>query len=84
VYPFATLAIAGVSLILSSFFAFRSLARSASADWVDQLEKRIEVCEADRAQLHIENENLRTSQTALRQENWDLMRRVLRLESGSA
>lgn len=50
--PIATLAFAGVSLILSSFFAFRSLSRSASADWVTQLEKRVSECERDRADLH--------------------------------
>lgn len=82
-YPLATIAVAGVSLILSSFFAFRSLSRSASADWVEQLEKRIELCEQDRAELHKENDALRSSQATLRSENWDLMRRILKLEGGS-
>ena len=66
-------AYAGTSLILSSFFAFRSLSRSASADWVDQLEKRIEVCEADRA-------DLREEVGRLRDRELDLMRRLLLLE----
>lgn len=50
--PLVTLAFAGFSLVLSSFFAFRSLSRSASAEWVDQLEKRVAECERDRAELH--------------------------------
>lgn len=72
-YPLVTIAVAGASLILSSFFAFRSLSRSASADWVDQLEKRIEVCEADRA-------DLRQEVGRLRDRELDLMRRLLLLE----
>jgi len=74
VYPLITIAVAGASLILSSFFAFRSLSRSASADWVDQLEKRIEVCETDRA-------DLRKEVGRLRDRELDLMRRLLALET---
>lgn len=81
VYPLATIAVAGLSLILSSFFAFRSLSRSASADWVDQLEKRIELCESDRAQLHQENETMRREAGAARERERELLLRIVRLES---
>lgn len=70
--PLATLAFAGVSLILSSFFAFRSLSRSASADWVDQLEKRISDCERDRIELHRQVAELRDREVYL-------LRQVVRL-----
>lgn len=73
--PVATLAFAGVSLILSSFFAFRSLSRSASADWVDQLEKRIEECERDRMELH-------RQVGALRDREIYLMRQLVQLKNG--
>lgn len=66
--PIATLAFAGVSLILSSFFAFRSLSRSASADWVDQLEKRIADCESDRRELHRQVAELRDREIYLMRE----------------
>ena len=72
-YPLVTLAIAGVSLILSSFFAFRSLARSASSDWVNQLEKRIETCETERAALRLQISELRDREL-------DYLRRLVRLE----
>ena len=75
--PLATLAFAGISLILSSFFAFRSLSRSASADWVDQLEKRIEECERDRAELHRQVADLRDREIYL-------LRQVVRLGGSSS
>ena len=82
-YPLATLAIAGVSLILSTFFAFRSLSRSASADWVEQLEKRIELCEADREALHRQNDSLQGEVSRLRSSELELLRRLIRLEGTS-
>lgn len=65
--PLATLAVAGASLVLSSFFAFRSLSRSASADWVSQLEKRVAECERDRAELHRQVADLRDREIYLLQ-----------------
>ena len=66
--PLATFVLAGFSLILSSFFAFRSLSRSASADWVEQLEKRVTACENDRAQLRQEVAELRDREIYLMRE----------------
>lgn len=75
--PLATLLFAGASLIVSTILASRSLSRSASADYVDQLEKRITECEKDRAQLRYE---LR----ALRDRELELMTRLLKLENGGS
>lgn len=63
----ATLAVAGFSLILSSFFAFRSLSRSASAELVDQLEKRVAACESDRVSLRAQVADLRDREVYLLQ-----------------
>ena len=82
-YPLATLAIAGVSLVLSTFFAFRSLSRSASSDWVEQLEKRIELCESDRATLHRQIDGLQEENARLRTSELELLRRLIRLEGGT-
>jgi hypothetical protein len=73
--PLATLLLAGGSLVLSTVFAARSLSRSASADYVGQLEKRITECERDRADLH-------RQVRALQRREVDLLTRIVKLENG--
>ncbi len=81
--PLATLLIAGASLIVSTLLASRSLSRSASAEYVDQLEKRIEECEKDRSRLHNELSSVRRQLSTLRDREFELMARLLKLENGS-
>ena len=60
-----TFALAAGSLVLSSFFAFRSLSKSASTEYVEQLEKRVTACENDRVLLRQEVAELRDREVYL-------------------
>ncbi len=80
--PLATLLIAGASLVVSTILASRSMSRSASTEYVDQLEKRINECDKDRSRLHAEVGTLRKQLNALRDREFELMARLLKLENG--
>lgn len=75
--PIATLLIAGASLVASTFLSSRSLRKSASSDYVDQLEKRVSICESDRATLRLEVESLRREVAALRETEHRLLTRLI-------
>lgn len=71
--PLAALVVSGASLVLATFFAARSLSKSASAEYVDQLEKRVAECEKVRLWQTEEISRLRDREL-------DLLTRLVRLE----
>jgi hypothetical protein len=69
--------IGGASLLISTRNARRAEERSASSEWVDQLEKRVALCESDRERLHLELERVRGELGDVRTQNFELMSRLL-------
>jgi hypothetical protein len=77
--PIATLLIAGASLVVTMFLGARALSRSASAEYVEQLEKRVTECENDRARLRLDVGDLRRELAAVREHEHDLRREIAAL-----
>jgi len=75
--PLASLALAAGALVISAYFSSRSMSRSASADYVGQLEHRIAECERDRAALRGEVRELRREIGLLREQEHRLLTRLL-------
>lgn len=71
--PYVAIAVAIATFVASQ----REFGRRAKVDYVAGLEERIEECEKDRKDLRVKLQQLRD-------ENVDLMRRVVRVENGGA
>lgn len=79
------LPILAIGLAFATFIATQvDMRRRAKSDYTEQLEHRMQQCEKSRAEQDV----LITRQTdqirELRDENFDLMKRVLRLENGKS
>ncbi len=75
------IALAALFVAVATFvLAQRDSRKHARTDYVSQLEQRIGDCERDRENLRKEMTTLRRRVGELRDENVDLMRRLVRLE----
>jgi chromosome segregation ATPase len=74
--PWIALGVAIATFVASQ----REVRRRAKVDYVNQLETRIETCEAERERLRKEGQDARREIATLKDENFDLMRRMSDLE----